>query len=221
MDKSYSQSDPEAIRYAFETFRPEDEILKNVRKNCLEKGLPEIQIGTFDGKHLEILTRIASPKKAIEIGTLGGYSGICIARGLPADGHLDTLELYEQHAQVARESFEISGLSKKITVHVGEARATLKNLSEDGPYDFAFIDADKVNYPFYLEWCEKNLRSGGVLIADNTFGFGLIQKEKEDLGENRFAIQGLRKFNQKISQNKNFRSTLLPTGEGMTLAIKL
>src|SRR5262245_26849079 len=104
MEKSFSTTQPKLVRYAYETFKPEDPILSKVRKIADERGIPAIQVGEFDGLHLEVLVRMSKAKKAIEIGTLAGYSAIRIARALPEDGHLHTFEFDPLHAKTARES---------------------------------------------------------------------------------------------------------------------
>lgn len=220
MDKSFSQKNDRVLEYISNVYSPSDPILENIIKNMQDKGLPPIQVGAFDGLHLEVLTRSVNPKKALEIGTLGGYSGVCIARGLSEGGHLWTIEMDEKHIEVAKEAFKSAGVQDQVSVIQGAALEVLKTLEEEAPFDFIFIDADKINYPNYFKWAEEHLAVGGMLIADNTFGFGLIADDSWEKPENQMAIPALREFNRRVTQSGRFRATILPTGEGMTVAVK-
>jgi caffeoyl-CoA O-methyltransferase len=220
--KSFSaESTEELSRYLEKTFRPQDEIQKEIRLRSSKRELPNIHVAEMDGLHLEILTRASAAKKAVEIGTLGGYSGVCIARGLAPQGTLYTFEFEPKHAEVARESFVKAGLIDRVKIHVGPATENLPKIESEGPFDLVFIDADKVNYPAYLQWATKNLRIGGLLIGDNTLAWGQITDEKFDDPENEASVRALQQFNQQIAQNGHFRATLFPTGEGLTVAVKV
>src|SRR5450432_2878967 len=199
MDKGYGQGDAAIASYVEGVFRPEDAVLAEIRVRSTHGGLPEIQVGRLDGLLLEVLTRAMGAKRAVEIGTLGGYSGVCILRGLVPGGELHSCELSEQHAEVARESFRLAGFAKQATVYVGPALETLPRVSAKGPFDLCFIDADKVSYPAYLEWAAKNLRTGGVVLADNTFAWGGIATSEEA------GPVALRAFNQQIARDPRFR----------------
>ncbi len=222
MGKGFGQADPGLVQYALDVFRPEDEILLQTREESRRKGLPEIEVGEFDGLHLEILTRMAGALRVIEIGTLGGYSGISICRALPPGGVLHSFELDPHHAEVARLNFSKAGCLAKVTIHVGPALENLAKIEQEGPFDLVFIDADKVNYPAYLAWATNHLRMGGSVIADNTFGWGKIHHYDDGQGdaESR-SLQGLREFNKTIAQSGRFRATILPTSEGLTVAVKI
>lgn len=204
-----------------QVFRPEDAILKEVRERGEKKGLPLIQVGKMDGLHLEVLTRAFGVKKAVEIGTLGGYSAISIARGMGPSGKLYTFELSPLHAQTAHESFERAGVSQQIEVIVGPASENLDKIKEKGPFDLVFLDADKTGYVSYLKWAAENLRIGGAVLADNTFAWGMIADDQFETDEDRLAAVALREFNLAMAQGGRFRSTLLPTGEGLTLGVKI
>jgi caffeoyl-CoA O-methyltransferase len=209
------------VNYVDFVFSPEDPILKEVRERAERKGLPPIHVGKMDGLHLEVLTRTAGTKKAVEIGTLGGYSGICIARGMGQEGKLFTFELEQTNADVARESFKKAEVSNQIEIFVGPAIDNLNKICKEGPFDLIFIDADKVSYPLYLQWASENLRVGGIVVADNTFAWGLIANDRFENPEDEAAVKGLREFNLTAAKGGRFRSTLLPTGEGLTLAVKV
>jgi caffeoyl-CoA O-methyltransferase len=220
VDKNY-QVDPEIAEYVNDLIKPIDPLLARVNERVKAAKIPMIQVYGMDGRHLEVLVRMIRPVKALEIGTLGGYSGICIARGLAPHGKLITCEVNEKNAEVARESFIQAGFSDRIEIKIGKALDTLEHLKKDGPFDFIFIDADKANYSAYLTWAEENLRSGGVLIADNTFAWGYITKEIFPNKEKEVSAHALRIFNKTLAESPKFRVTMLPTGEGLTVAVKV
>ncbi len=222
MGKGFGQDDPALVQYAWDVFRPEDDVLVRAREESRRKGLPEIEVGAFDGLHLEVLTRMTGANRVIEIGTLGGYSGISICRALPPGGVLHTFELDPHHAEVARLNFANAGFLAKVTIHVGPALENLTKIEREGSFDMVFIDADKANYPGYLDWATHHLRIGGTVIADNTFGWGKIHQPDLGLGDSESrSLQGLREFNETIAQSGRFRATILPTSEGLTVAVKL
>ncbi|HTT70351.1 MAG TPA: O-methyltransferase [Anaeromyxobacteraceae bacterium] len=219
-DKGFGQGDPALARWAEKTFVPEDAVLAEIRARAAREGLPPIAVGPMDGLHLEVLARAAAAKRAVEIGTLGGYSGVCLARGLGPDGLLHTFEVEPEHARVARESFERAGVAGRVRIHVGPAEAALESVEADGPFDLVFIDADKAGYPSYLAWAEEHLRVGGIVLADNAFAFGQIHDPSGPLaGES--GVRPLRAFARRLASGGRFRSTLLPTGEGLALGVKV
>ena len=203
------------VRYLNRVFKPEDPVLKEIRERSLKAGLPEIQLGGMDALHLEVLARAAGARKAVEIGTLGGYSGTAIARGLGKGGRLHTFELERRHAEVAMESFQKAGVVDRVTIHVGPALQRLPEVEHEEPFDLVFIDADKESYPAYLAWAAHHLKVGGLVIGDNCFAFG-------EIADGRSAgAEALREFNRELAQGGRFRATLLPTGEGLTVGVKL
>jgi len=208
-------SDEKLLKYLGRVFKPEDATLKEIRERSLKAGLPEIQVGSMDALHLEVLTRAIGARRAVEIGTLGGYSGTAIARGLGEGGRLHTFELDQKHADLARDSFRKAGVLDRVTIHVGPALERLHKCESDGPFDLVFIDADKATYPGYLAWAARHLRVGGVVLGDNAFAFGEIADGK---GE---GPQAMRRFNQELAQGGHFRATMLPTGEGLAMGVKV
>jgi caffeoyl-CoA O-methyltransferase len=221
--KDYAAQIPGLSDYLDQTFHPEDAVLRRIREFCKERGLPPIHVGAMDGLHLELLIRASGAKKAVEVGTLGGYSGTCIARGLGEGGKLWTLEIDRKHAQVARENFDRAGVGSQIEILVGPGVEGLKKIADHGPFDVIFIDADKVNYPNYLKWAADNLRIGGLVLGDNTFAFGMIAMKPETVEDpdDRVTVSALRQFNADAATGGRFRATLLPTGEGLTVAVKV
>jgi predicted O-methyltransferase YrrM len=214
--KDYSaKSDDKLTRYLARVFRPEDPVLKEARERSLKSGLPEIQVGPMDALHLEVLARAVGARKAVEIGALGGYSGIALARALGKGGRLHTFELEPKHAEVARESFRKAGVLDRVQIHVGPALERLPDCEGDAPFDLVFIDADKESYPAYLAWTAHHLRIGGVVLGDNAFAFGEITA-----GRGAGAV-AMREFNEELAQGGRFRATMLPTGEGLVMGVKI
>jgi caffeoyl-CoA O-methyltransferase len=219
-DKSFAQADPALVAWAERLYAPEDEVLREIRERSAAAGLPAIQVGRFDGLHLEVLARASGARRAVEIGTLGGYSGLCLLRGMGATGRLDTFELDARHAEVARRTFERAGVAGQVRLHLGPASDTLPAIERDGPFDLVFVDADKGGYPGYLAWAEDHLRMGGLLIADNTFAFGHVHAP-EAAGADRAAAEAVAAFNERLARGGRFRATLLPTGEGLSVGVKI
>ncbi len=167
-----------------------------------------------------MLARAAGVRRAVEIGTLGGYSGVCLLRGMGDAGFLHTFELDPRRAEVARGAFERAGVADRVRIHVGPAAERLRDVEAEAPFDLVFVDADKTGYPGYLAWAEDHLRIGGVLLADNTFGFGHVHEE-QPVGESPEAMAALRTFSERLAQGGRFRATMLPTAEGLSFAVKV
>ena len=215
-NKGFGQGSPELARWAEKVFQPEDPVLAEIRARSIREGLPAIAVGRFDGLHLEVFARMLGARKVVEIGTLGGYSGVCLLRGMGEDGVLHTFELDPHHAEVARDSFRKAGVAARAHVHVGKAVDKLRDVEAEAPFDLVFIDADKVSYPGYLAWAADHLREGGVVLADNAFGFGEIHRPGGDEGR-----AALRKFNDELARGGRFRATMLPTAEGLAMGVKI
>ncbi|ASO22794.1 putative O-methyltransferase YrrM [Actinoalloteichus hoggarensis] len=198
-------------------FWAEDDLLAALRADIAARA-PRIQIQAEAGAALTTLLMAAGARRVLEIGTLFGYSGVWIGRALPEDGTLDTLELSPTHAEAAREWFDRAGLGAKVTVHVGAALDTLRTLT--GPYDAVFLDADKTEYPDYLDRCLPLLRPGGLLIADNLFRRGAVAGEPEApdsaVDERSAAV---RVFADRIASDPRLQSTVLPLGDGLSVSV--
>jgi caffeoyl-CoA O-methyltransferase len=216
MNKSFGNDDPRLEGYLASVYQPEDEVLREIRVRAQAAGLPEIQVAALDARHLEVLARLSGARRAVEIGTLAGYSGVSILRGLAPDGTLDTFEIEPVHARVAEESFRKAGFAGRARIHVGPAQAGLAAVEAEGPFDLCFIDADKESYPAYLDWAARNVRRGGVVVADNVFLFGHLA----DAGAPSVALAAMRAFHQRLAQSAEFRATVIPTGEGLTVAVR-
>ncbi|WFP60934.1 MULTISPECIES: O-methyltransferase [unclassified Mesorhizobium] len=174
-----------------------------------EQGLPAIDVSPAQGKLLSLLVRIGGAKKVLEIGTLGGYSTIWMARGLPADGKVVTLELDPHHAEVARSNFERAGVSDKVDLRLGPALQSLTVLVSEnaGPFDLIFIDADKPNNPNYLSWAMRLARSGTVIVCDNVIRDGaVVNKDSGDAN-----VEGARAAFSFIGGEKRLNGTAIQT----------
>lgn len=218
--KGFGQGSVELARWAEEVYQPEDSVLAEIRERSVREGLPAIAVGKFDGLHLEVLARAAGAKKAVEIGTLGGYSGVCLLRGMGEGGFLHTFELEERNARVARDSFTRAGFAERFAIHLGPASKTLSEVSSSAPFDIVFIDADKVGYPLYLDWAAEHLKVGGILLGDNAFGWGGVA-DPHYADENAESIRALRTFSEKLARGGRFRATMIPTEEGLAMGVKI
>ncbi|MDB5445055.1 MAG: methyltransferase, partial [Phenylobacterium sp.] len=151
--------------YICETLLASDPTLENTLSGSRAAGLPAINVAPNQGKLLMLLALMQGARRILEIGTLGGYSTIWLARALPAEGELVTLEYEPRHAEVARRNLDTAGLACPVEIKVGPAAETLPTLA--GPFDFIFIDADKASYPAYFEWSLRLSRPGSVIVVDN------------------------------------------------------
>ncbi|OGR85297.1 MAG: hypothetical protein A3J74_08325 [Elusimicrobia bacterium RIFCSPHIGHO2_02_FULL_57_9] len=199
---------------------PEDGALRKIRLETPKRGLPPINIGPDEGKILDFLVKACRAQNAVEVGTLAGYSSCWIARALPEGGMLHTLEYEAKHAQLARDNIRAAGLESKITVHEGDASVILSSLVKSGPYDFCFIDADKVNYPRYLRWAIDNVRSGGIVVGDNAYLFGKLHLSAKKAKNDGPAVEAMQEFLSTMADTRFFSScAMIPTGEGMAMAV--
>jgi len=208
-------------KYVEELFAPEDAVFKRIRERTVELGIPQINVGPTEGKILYTLLRAIGAKRVVEVGTLAGYSAVWMARALPPDGKLYTCEYEPKHADAAREAFRDARLDEKIQVLVGDATDTLRSLEDKGPFDAVFIDADKNNYGKYADWAERNLRKGGLIIGDNSYIWGLITCTEKPEGNEGAQWMGMRRFNEKLADSSKYAGIILPTKEGLTVAVKL
>ena len=176
-----------------------------------QHGLPAIQLAPSEAKLTELLLKLAGAKKVVEVGTLAGYSALRLARALPPDGHVHTIEYDPKHAAVAREVIAKAGESARITVHVGKGVDVLPTLEPHGPFCGVFIDADKESYDQYGRWAAKNLRQGGLLLGDNVFLFG-------DLLDETPRAAAMRRFHEEAKAH--FDTVCIPTPDGLLLGIR-
>ena len=199
-----------------------DEVLESALRAAAAAGLPSISVSPAQGKMLNLLARAQGARRILEIGTLGGYSAIWLARALPPDGHLITLEADTRHAEVARENLALAGLADLTEVRVGRAQETLPHLiaAGAGPFDLIFIDADKPGYPDYLRWSLDLARPGTVIVADNVVRDG----EVADPASEDPSVRGVREFIGLLAAEPRLSATAIQTVgskgyDGFALAI--
>lgn len=202
-------STKEILAYVNTTHVPHDAGL--ARAFAVPEGIPAIQVGPSDGKLIALLLRLAGARKVVEVGTLVGYSAIHIARALPPDGHLWSIEYEEKHARVARGNLAAAGVADRVTVMVGAGVEVLPTIADKGPFDAVFIDADKVNYHVYGAWAVKHLRPGGLVLGDNAYLFGELMEET-DRG------RAMRAFHELVAASCD--SVCAPTPDGLVIGIK-
>ncbi len=216
MEKELGQNSTEIAAYFDKLLNPEDEILRIIRERSREHGLPEIQVARYDARHLEVLVRSMRISRAVEIGTLGGYSGVSLLRGLIGDKKLYTFELNKRNAEVASDAFALAGFKNEVEIFIGPALENLQKIETEGPFDLVFIDADKQNYVNYFKWAKRNLKLGGVVLADNTFAWGQIAAVTDDK-----TVQALQQYNKFVAEDSDFRTTIIPTNEGLTFSVRI
>jgi len=190
-----------------ETIASEDETLQRAVEAAEEAGLPAIQVSPPQGKLLQLLVRLVGAKRILEFGTLGGYSAILMARALPEDGRLITLEAKAQYAEVARTSIDAAGVGERVEIRVGPALEALPGLDDVGPFDLVFIDADKVNTPNYFDWALGRTRPGGLIVADNVVRDGSLA-DGTDPDE---ATKAQRRLHEMLSGNSRVSATTIQT----------
>ena len=196
-------------QYYSDLFMARDPVLEQALADSAAEGLPVINLAPNQGKLLFLIAKAAGARKILEIGTLGGYSTIWLARALPPDGRLITLELNSKHAEVARKNIARAGLKDVTEVRQGPALGSLEQLVTEraGPFDFIFIDADKPAYTEYFQWSLKLSRPGTLIIADNVVRNGAVADPatKDDL------VLGIRRFNDAVAKEKRVSATALQT----------
>ncbi len=203
--------------YISDLFAPEDTVLKDTLSEMERENIPRINVSAAEGKLLQILALTVGAKRILEIGTLGGFSGIHFARVLPEDGKLITLEIDPHHAEVARRNFERAGIGNKAEVRVGSASETLRRLVASGEpqFDLIFIDADKDGYAEYLSLSLPLLREGGLLLGDNTLPGAVLTLEES----------GTKRYNAAVAQCSELISIVIPilrrnALDGLTVSFK-
>jgi predicted O-methyltransferase YrrM len=204
-DKLWSEVDS----YIADRLLPADPLMDEVLANNAKGRLPPIDVSAAQGRYLELLVRMTGAKRILEIGTLGGYSTLWMARALPEDGKVVTLEYSPIHAMVARGNFKRAGLTDRIDLRVGAALDSLPGVEKDGlgPFDLIFIDADKPNNPHYLDWAMRLSRKGTVIVLDNVIRDGAVIKESSGDA----SVEGARAGFDFLGNNKRLRATALQT----------
>jgi predicted O-methyltransferase YrrM len=199
----------EVDRYLTDLLVMPDSALTAALETSTAAGLPAISITACQGKLLQLLAEVCGARHILELGTLGGYSTIWLARALPPDGRLITLEFDPRHAEVARENIARAGFAKVVELRVGRALDTLPQLAAEGrgPFDLIFIDADKPTYPEYFQWAVRLSRRGSLIVIDNVVRKGAIT----DADSNDPNVQGVRRLNELIAAERRVEATTIQT----------
>jgi predicted O-methyltransferase YrrM len=195
-------------------FGVEDELLASLREEADRTGLPPISISADEGRLLQVLLTSIRARNVLEVGTLGGYSAICMARALPAASRLLTIEIDEQHAEFARRYVQRAELSDRIEVRVGRALDVLPSLDGE-QFDAMFLDADKEPLPTYFEWALRLVRPGGLIIGDNALWGGRVYSADE----NDERTRGVREFNRRLATDPRVLGIIVPTHDGVAVAV--
>ncbi len=205
--------------YIATLYEPENEGLNSLFERLKSHGRLGINIGIVEAQLLKTLIRLYHPKKIVECGTLFGYSTIQMARALEKDAHIFTIEREEASAEQARMTFEECDILDQVTLMVGEASEKLVDLVDRGPFDMIFIDHNKAGYTAALDWAEENIRRGGLIIGDNTLLWGEVAGV-ENARASKKQLEVMREFNLRLSNSAKYTSIVLPTSEGLTIAVK-
>ena len=206
--------DDKLERYVTELFAAEDPILSKIRARHAAEKLPPINVSPEEGKLLHVLLLTIQSKRVLEIGSLGGYSGVWLARALPAGGELTTIEKDPKHAKVAREAFDMAKLHGRVRLIEGAALDVLPTLHPG--FDAVFIDADKEPLPTYFEWGMKLLRRGGLLLCDNAFFHGAAVDPTDRSPD----ALGVRAFNELAARDPRLVATIIPVRDGLVVGVK-
>ncbi len=207
--------DERLAQYVTELFAAEDAVLARIRARHAEANLPPIHISPDEGKLLLVLLRATAAKTVLELGALGGYSGVWLARALPPDGRLTTIERDPRHAALARRSFVDAGLADRIRVVEGAALEVLPTLASG--FDAVFVDADKEPLAQYFEWSVRLLRRGGLLLCDNAFFHGAVVDERDRSAQ----VEGVRAFNRLAATDPRVVATVVPVRDGLVVGVKV
>jgi predicted O-methyltransferase YrrM len=207
------------IDYIRKLYAPQDSLLASIAET-LKKLDIAWQVGPEEGKLLQLLIRLCGARRVVEIGTLAGYSTIWMARALPEGGQIFTIGKDPEHNAMAKHFFDQSDVAERITLLEGDAHLILPVLSKQAPYDMVFIDADKISYPDYLDWAEEHIRPGGLIVADNTLLFDAVALDAPPPGIAPKTWQAMRSFNERLADKNKFMSIMIPTAEGISVAIK-
>lgn len=197
-------------------FAPEDNALTTALEDMNREGLPSINVSASEGKTLHVLARAIGAKSILEVGTLGGYSTIWLARALPEGGTLISLELDAHHADVARQNIARAGLTDTVEIRVGPASESLSQMTHEEPFDLAFIDADKDGYVGYLEQVIPLVRPGGLILGDNTLSHSALDPN---------ADTGITRYNAAVAARTDLVSVIIPTLrhdiDGLLVSVKV
>lgn len=211
----FEELHPEMDRYLEDTASVEPEILKRLRKETFQKTTqPHMISGYLQGRLLSLISKMISPKNILEIGTFTGYAALCLAEGLQKDGKLTTLDVNEDLAYIPKKYFVESEFASQIEFRLENALDFLKNSSET--FDLIFIDADKENYPEYLQLVKPRMKSGSVLMIDNVLWYGKVLDEKGNK-----QTEQIKLVNKLVADDADFENVILPLRDGIHLVRKI
>ncbi len=210
-----------SLEYIASHFAQELPIMAEMRRDLEQVGLLNMAVSPVEGALLAFFARSHGVKKVVEIGTLYGYSTLWLARALPSEGRIWSLDVEAERSEQARTYAQKAGLAEFIEFVSGPALEKLPELESHGPFDLVFIDADKAAYMDYLHWADRHLKSGGLMIGDNTFLFGAVydQPTRANFSQGR-AVEVMKEFNSWLASSPSYNSIMIPTLEGMTVAVK-
>ena len=200
--------------YVGALFAPEDPVLMALREDADREGLPPIAISPDTGRLLQVLLRAIGARRVLEVGTLGGYSAVWMARALPPDGRLLTLERDAAHAAFARRHLAAAGVGDRVEVREGHALQLLPALDGE-QFDLVFLDADKEPLPTYLDWALRLIRPGGAIVADNALRGGRVLDDRAMDA----ATVAVREFNRRLATDPRLTSIVVPTHDGVAIGI--
>jgi predicted O-methyltransferase YrrM len=215
MSEVSTEISSELFRYIAAHTIPEDEFLGQLKEAAAAAGIPAIWIAAEQASFMRILLRLTRARDVIEVGTLAGYSAIAMARGLPADGVVRTIEIEPRHAEFAERWIARSDVAGRVRVIRGAGLEVLRTFAADSA-DAAFIDADKPNYVRYLDECLRIVRPGGLIMADNALAFGQVLDPRATDRE----VPAVRAFNEHIAKVPGLESVIVPLGDGLWVAVK-
>lgn len=202
--------------YIDAVFTKQDALFEEVIASIEENGMPTISVSPSSGKLLTMLIAISGAKNVLEIGALGGYSGICLARGFGVEGKLTSLELEERYATLASSNLAKAGFGGQVSYRTGPALQSLEQLvNEDQRFDFFFIDADKENYENYLDYCIRLADAGALIVTDNVLAGGSVVDPEE---KPKRYTELMKKFNEMVANHPRLESLLIPIGDGLTVS---
>lgn len=201
-------------KYAVEHTQPEPELLSRLSRETHQKVLqPRMLSGHYQGRLLSMISKIARPKSILELGTYTGYSALCLAEGLQKDGVLHTIDINEELKDLQKKYFDLSNFKNQIHQHLGNALHVIPNL--DINFDLVFIDADKPNYPEYLELIINKVNPGGIILTDNVLWSGkVVERIKEDDESTRALI----KYNKLVAEDNRLETIMLPIRDGLSIS---
>lgn len=197
----------EVDEYIERLFVPGEPVFEQALRDAAEAGLPSINVSANEGKLLYLLAKLSSAKRVLEIGLLGGYSTMWLAKAIGPQGRIVTLEVDEKCVRVARKNLERAGMLSRVDIRHGDARATLEKMvgAKEPPFDVVFIDADKPSYPVYLDYVMQLVRPGSLILADNVIRDGKVARS----GETDPLVLGIQEFNRKLAANPKIETIIV------------